>query len=425
VDLLAHSPPSLPIVVYYRNPDPLDDKDEPLEDQDLDEPLDDQNEPLDEPLDDQDEPLDNQGSVKDIVLALQHPERVCRINLQLLSASMREVFKSMRGPFPMLETLQLYCSSFRNKNATLPTTFEAPNLRHLQLSDFTFVPRRLFPLTTTICPSSLVTFSLGEITPVKYKSPAVFAECLAIMPQLKCLKIGYLFSVNGIRHEDGSNREASHSRVVLANLEEFQFKGGSSYLEALSARIEAPSLRKLSITTDAFTHIEFPFLLELISGAADLSFQFARLRFKHNLSLVMDHEELWTGNGAFKLISSGKTLQDTQVLGMLGFKLSAIKSLLIEYPHQRRKADVDRAGWHRVLRLFGDLEILRVANESVHQLESALRPGANDEESAGILLPKLRKIVCYGSKKNFKDFVASRRRAGMDVEVEMGPSNRL
>jgi hypothetical protein len=400
-DLLAHSPP-LPIIVYYGNP----------------------------------EPLDRQDDVNDILLALQHPDRVRRINLHLPSASMQKVFKSMQGLFPILETLQLYCSSYDNKNATLPSTFEAPNLRHLQLSDFTLVPRRLPPLTTAICPSSLVTFSLGEVTPVKYQSPALLAECLAIMPQLKRMKIGYLFPVERKKPQDESSRERSPPQVLLANLEEIQFKGESKYIEALSARISAPSLKKLSITfTDAFERFEFPFLLGLISGAADLSFQFARVRHKGNLSLVMDHKELWTGCGAFELILDGHTVPVreelelvAQLFDALEFKLSVVKSLLLEYAQGSSfwSANVDRAMWHRLLRFLSDLETLRVADKFVSELDSALQPDTNDEESVRMLLPKLRTIVCYGAEvKNFEAFVASRKLAGMDIKVESGPRNRL
>jgi hypothetical protein len=395
-DLLAHSPP-LPIIVYYGNP----------------------------------EPLDTQDDVNDILLALQHPDRVRRINLHLPSASMRKVFRSMQGPFPVLDTLQLYCSSYDNKDATLPSTFEAPNLQHLQLSDFTLVPQRLPPLTTAICPSSLVTFSLGEVTPVKYQSPALLAECLAIMPQLKRVKIGYLFPVERKKHEVGSSRKKSPPQVLLANLEEIQFKGESEYIEDLSARISAPSLKKLSITfTDAFERFEFPFLLGLISGAADLSFPFARVRHKGNFSLVMDHKELWTGCGAFELIFDGYSMSVTQQLelttelfGALEFKLSAVKSLLLEDAQGSswKSSSGDRAKWHRLLRFLGGLETLRVANWLVSGLDSALQPNAKDEESVRALLPKLRTIVCYGAEvKNFEAFVASRKHAGMDVKVESG-----
>ena len=34
---------------------------------------------------------------------------------------------------------------------------------------------------------------------------------------------------------------------------------------------------------------------------SDLAFQYARARFKDDFSIVIDHDELWTGRGAFEL----------------------------------------------------------------------------------------------------------------------------
>jgi len=272
-DLLAHSP-AVPITIYYGNP----------------------------------EPYDPQNDLENIRLALLRRDRVCRINLHLPSSSLREVFEYMKGSFAVLETLQLYCSSLENKDARLPSTFEAPKLRHLQLSDFALVPQKTPPLNTTICPPSLVSFSLGEVAPVKYQSPALFVKCLSVMPQLKCLKIGYLFPVEEqTTNRDKSSQQASHSTLRLTNLEELQYHGGSDYFEVLAARITAPSLKKLSLTfTDSLEDVTLPNLSVLIRGATDLSesCKFARVRFKDNTSIVMDQNELWTGRGAFELMFS-------------------------------------------------------------------------------------------------------------------------
>lgn len=69
-DLLANSPP-FPLVVYWGNPGTFDKKD----------------------------------SVKNILLALDHRDRVRRMTLYMPESSLRNVFSSLDGPFPMLETL--------------------------------------------------------------------------------------------------------------------------------------------------------------------------------------------------------------------------------------------------------------------------------------------------------------------------------
>ena len=416
-DLLAHSP-AVPIAIYYGNP----------------------------------EPYDPQNDLESIRLALLQRDRVCRINLHLPSSSLSKVFNYMKGTFPVLETLQLYCSSLTNECARLPSTFNAPKLRHLQLSDFALVPQKTPPLNTTICPPSLVSFSLGEVVPVKYQSPALFVECLSVMPQLKSLKIGYLFPV-----EDKSRQQASHSTLRLTNLEELQFHGRSDYFEALAARITAPSLKKLSLTfTDLLEDVALPNLSVLIRGTTDLSesCKFARVRFKDNTSIVMDQNELWTGRGAFELMFSLVPMQisfETQlktaihVCGELPLA-SDVTSLLLEYARanqwslsspptsystvgenrsESEKLDVYRKMWHGLLGPFKTVDTLRVAGHFVDELDNALKPDAGDGNSVRTLLPKLNRIVLYGPVKDFKPFVEARKRAGSEVMVESGPKNRL
>jgi hypothetical protein len=408
-DLLAHSP-TVPIIIYYGNP----------------------------------EPFDQQDDVEGIRLALQRRDRVCRINLHLPSSSLRKVFKYMNGSFPVLETLQLYCSSLQNEDAKLPSTFEAPKLRHIQLSDFRLVPQATPPLSASagMFSPSLVSFSLGEVMPSQYQSVAHFVECLSVMPQLKNLKMGYLFPVE----VDETIQKASTLR--LGNLEELQFHGFSPYFEALAARITAPSLKKLTLTFTDNLDVRLPNLSDLIRGATDLSesCKFARVRFKENTSIVMDQNELWTGRGAFELMFSlhptitsfVRQLEAAiHVCGELPLA-SGVTSLLIEYARANKwssppqywsrssqEAGIDRKLWHRLLGPFENIDTLRVADRLVEELGNALRPDAGDGDSAPTLLPKLNRIVLYGPDKGFEPFVEARKSAGSDIVVESGQKHRL
>jgi hypothetical protein len=378
-DLLAHSPP-LPIIIYYGNPEPFDEK----------------------------------GNVEGIRLALQHRERVCRINLHLPFPSLREVFESMDGPFPALETLELYCSSRENKNARLPPTFEAPNLRHLQLSDFTFAPLQTNPPTAAICPQSLITFSLGAASSTEDWSPVLLAECLEAIPQIRCLQIGYLFPARGFRGVSKANEEVP--TFLLSDLEELQFQGDSDYFEDLAARITAPSLKKLFITfINSYNHPSFEKLKRLIDESKNLRFKFARVKFKDDIfSIVMDHSELWTGRGAFELIfdmhSSWHTLDRnndavSKICDALDHMLPQVQSLLLDHVQAQGTRESSKwdtgperkrvVMWHGLLRRFENVETLRVANRLVDELDRSLKPGARDKGSVGSLLPQLKTIVWY------------------------------
>jgi hypothetical protein len=96
---------------------------------------------------------------EDILLALQHHDRVRRIRLQIPIPNLRKIFIAMDEEFPMLEFL--YVEALGDDDYTsliLPTTFQAPYLRHLSLNSVVYLG---FPLITTA--TGLVTLVLGPI----------------------------------------------------------------------------------------------------------------------------------------------------------------------------------------------------------------------------------------------------------------------
>ena len=333
----------------------------------------------------------------------------------------------MKGTFPALETLELHNSSPTIASARLPGTFKAPNLRHLRLSDSTLGYWLLLSSATTI-PTSLVSFSLGEVT----FPPGLLIECLSLLPHLKSLNIGYLFPVEGTRDDapDQADQQVS-APLVLPNLEELQFQGVCNYFERLAAQICAPLLKKLSITfsdgpsaSGVGLHLS-----QLIDGAPNLKFNFARVRFKDGVSIVLDHNELWAGRGALELrfkmhllILDQQIALAAQVCDRLASTLSTVQSLLLEYAEHPPQHCID-ARWYEVLRHFDNVKTLRLAHCLVDDLGQLLRP--DDEGKVLTLLPRLQEIVCYGPDEGFSAFVEARRLAGRPVHIVSGPKNRL
>lgn len=406
-DLLANSPP-LPLIIYWGNPGTLD----------------------------------TDKSAKNILLALNHRDRVRRMTLHLSEDSLCSLLSSMNGPFPMLETLQLYCSSSGNlrPRTALPTAFKAPNLRHLHVSDLKLMPPSTQLLNDVATRPSIVSFTVGEIS----TKQATLMECLALMPHLKVLKIGVFFSIPSESTED-AEKELCHGSqpespsLALTDLEEFEFQGTYDYLEALAARISAPFLKKLSITVtngvieEDFDTTTFKYFSRLISGAAGLAFQFARVRFKDGFSIVMDHDELWTGRGAFELKFNNRAYHFEANIGhvanicrMVASMPSTVQSLLLEDANRNSwHPKPKREGWHDLLRVFDNVKTLRVAGRFVGELDKALEPQANDNNDGPALLPRLQEIVRYGPEDEFAAFVQARQVAGSPVRVVNGPKNRL
>ena len=336
--------------------------------------------------------FDTDDSLENILCALKHPDRVRRITLRMCVRSLHKIFSSVKGPFPILETLQLFCS-FDSGPCINPSRFEAPKLRHLQLSNLTILSpstqsQLLFKNASYAASRrSIVTFSLGEIT----TTPAALSAGLASMPCLKVLKIGVAFSIRTAR----TNRMERHlltgdkpepASLNFGELEEFEYKGTSDYLEAIAARITAPFLKKLSVEIFNAVYLPnfttFKHLSQRISKIVDLSFQFARVRFKEGFSIAMDHNELSTGRGAFELIFKHRVYYPDLNIGLvanicrvLAPKPSTVQSLLLDGGVRTNwDPSQDREGWRELLRVFKNIKTLRVTGRFVELLNEALKP---------------------------------------------------
>jgi len=178
-----------------------------------------------------------------IVAALEHNDRVCRIHLQEVSSSLWEaVLAATQEPFLALTEMELHTSA--KEPLTVSDSFlggSAPNLRYLRLS---CVPFRGLPklLSST---THLVTLHLLGIPHSGYISPEAMATALSALTRLKeyCLE----FRSPRSCPDRGRRRPPPPTRSVLPALTEFIFAGASEYLEDLAARVDAPLLDRLEI----------------------------------------------------------------------------------------------------------------------------------------------------------------------------------
>jgi len=207
----------------------------------------------------------------DIVLALQHRDRVRRIRLWMLLPNLQRLLVAMDEEFPMLEYLYVAPLAKHDLGLALPRTFQAPHLRHLVLRNFTFA--RASPLLTTA--TGLVTLALQRIHPSSYLCPNVLLQRLSLMPQLETLGIIFHSPIPNRLVE----RQLSHMPVMmhitLPNLRWFAYGGVSAYLEALLPRITAPLLEKLKIFFFNQLNFSVPCLLRFVNTLANLRFHSA------------------------------------------------------------------------------------------------------------------------------------------------------
>ena len=176
-----------------------------------------------------------------IIAALEHPDRVCSVELNGTGSQLEQVSTVMQVPFPVLTHLRLihHLRDFQNA-AVLPPKFLGGSAPCLQEITFVGIPFPSLP-TLLLSASDLVKLRLENIPPTSYIAPDVMAACLVSSPRLEWFIIGFQFA-NPRPHRLYA---PPLSRAILPSLTSFVFKGTSEYLEELVSRIEGPQLSRI------------------------------------------------------------------------------------------------------------------------------------------------------------------------------------
>ena len=387
-DMLAHSP-SLPLTIDYRK-------------------------------------RDHGMTIEDeehVLLALSgwHRDRVDRIRLDLPASSLRKLIMSMDEQFSILEYLIIDPWAKDDTYLILPTSFQAPHLRHLALRHAA-LPMGSPLLTAAV---GLVTLVLGDIPPSAYFPPNYLLTQLSHMSQLETLVIGF--------HSPLSNRDVERQplntletiRITLPNLCTFGFRGVSAYLEALLSRINTPVLRRLGVTF--FNQLTFvvPHLLQFMNTSANLRYSGVQVTFKKDFVGVMAakcgkvpplYMRIMCRHLDWQIAST------VQILSALLPVLSAVDRLNLHYEGDRSSSEWHNEGhrtqWRDLLRLFSNVKTLYVQNGLVEELSRSLR--SEDGEVPLELLPNLEALF-YSAAGNARNaitpFIGERWAVGRPVSL--------
>ena len=360
-----------------------------------------------------------------IILALQHRDRVRHISLLIPIPNLQKVLPTMDDEFPMLDFLFIGRLINHNMGFVLPKTFQAPHLRHLILVNFA-IPIRSPLLTPAV---GLVTLSLGLIHPSAYFPPNDLLQRLSLMPQLEVLRIGFLSPVPNREVEMQLLDTPTTTHITLPNLRSFSFRGVSEYLEALLPRMTTPLLVKLHIIffnqlTFSFTH-----LLQFISTRENLRFRSAGFRFTPQALTMRVYRNSPARTCALR-VDVPCTHLDWQVASAakiydaLRTAFSAVNRITLSSESgftrlEDRGNGADRTHWRELLRSFGNVKTLHLANNDlVVPVSHCLRP--DDGESPMELLPGLNELAYSAriyARGEFTSFIDSREKAGQPVTL--------
>jgi hypothetical protein len=360
-----------------------------------------------------------------ILVALGHSDRVCRIHLSNVTQGLQweKILEAMQVPFPELTDLVLHC--WDGLAPVIPDNFlggSAPRLRYLKTDWIPFlgIPNLLLSAT------HLIRLDLSD-GPYSWDfSPRAMAICLSVLTSLDTLSLSFEFVNSRLR------RRPPITRSILPGLTSFCFKGSSAYLDDLVARIDAPRLDYLSITF-LFDQMNFdtPHLVQFISRTP----RFQEPDEAHvTLDLNAEIKLFWASDDYARLyveISYEDSDADirpssiAQVCTMCFPPLPTVENLQLEVFSRHRvwKVDVENDQWLELLRPFTAVKNLYLSEESAPVIAAALQEliGSRITE----VLPSLRNIFVLGLEpsgplqENLGQFVIARRLFGHHIAISV------
>jgi hypothetical protein len=189
-------------------------------------------------------------SLDNIITGLERSDRIRQIDLDFLNyhttSKIEKLWTAMQVPFPELERLYLSFGHTSYGPVLLDSFLggSAPRLRYLCLDGIPFpgLPKLL------LSASHLVHLYLHHIPHSEYISPEAMAACLSSTSlERLLLEIDSQYPPQSFPNLK-RQRPFPPTRSVLPTLTNFSFKGVNEYLEEFVARIDAPTLYRLSTT---------------------------------------------------------------------------------------------------------------------------------------------------------------------------------
>jgi hypothetical protein len=349
-----------------------------------------------------------------ILLALSYRDRMHHISFWMFP-NVGKFVSVMDDQFPILE--RMYIHSWTG--VVLPVSFQAPNLRFLELWSPS-IP--IGPPLLTTSAAGLVTLGLYGIPASAYFPPSYILTRLSLMLQLEMLTIRFKSPIPNRNLETQSHQTLD--MVILPNLRRFVFQGVSDYLEALVAPISAPSLNILDV--HLFNQLLFIFsrLLQFIQTSENLTFTAVQVNF--NALAVSLYALPWTKFPLVLRIAcrhlDWQVASAVQIVGTLLPILSIVEQVTFSYEehNQSESHNVDRGQWRDLLRPFTNAKTIRVQDDLVTKIFRSLPSG--DGEPPLELLPNLEEVEYSGgsdARDAFTAFLNERQVSGHPVSLRL------
>ncbi|KAH9030270.1 hypothetical protein EDB83DRAFT_2420907 [Lactarius deliciosus] len=312
-------------------------------------------------------------------------ERIRLFRLSITDGVLAEVIALMRKPFPELRTLAI--SSYPGRDTrgqdgpALPRNFlggSAPSLREISFNGIRF------PALPTLLSSAndLVKLIVVNIPKTAYFPPAAFAGCLAVLPKLEELSIGF----QSLPSRTNQTHPPPETRGVLPSLTSFTFVGDSTYLEVVVPLVDTPQLYSVDITYTDQQDIQVTELSKLIvrSGIKPSGLGHAEISFVHDSIAFYSFVETDPDEPNIAI----QVLSDEEI-----DELVDVVRLEVTFDRDWQLADDDTVNdieWLELFRPFTAVEKLRIYEKLAESIDDALEDQTG--EIGDQVLPALKSI---------------------------------
>jgi hypothetical protein len=364
--------------------------------------------------------------LKNMIAALEHPDRVRHISTRNLRGIWEALTGAMQVPFPELTYLQLW------SDYPFVTVLPAGSTPHLRTLKLHHVP---FPVVRDLLLSAgdLVDLSLCKVPCSGYGSTESMVACLSSLKRLESLQL----ETSEYPNQPSPPPQA---RAVLPALAKFSFQGVNKYLEDFTARIETPVLSQLYVSMSLVRHhvFDIPHLRQFIRRARGLEpFRAARVLFEsadswsillefppHGSTLQIERTDL------------SRLPEMYEVCDQLSPLISHVERLefLRRYSlYAPRGVDfvMDSTLIPTLFRSFTAIQGLYVTKTLVEHITSALQEPIRAGERATGVLPNLRDFFLGGpvnmseyDREAIQPFVDARRLSGRPIAIHHWDEDR-
>jgi hypothetical protein len=365
--------------------------------------------------------------VENIVAALEHRDRVDRIELfEVNSSALENLLVEMQVPFLELTDLQLL--SIDETVPVIPESFlgrSAPRLVYLALVGIPFpgLPNLLLSAT------HLVYLLLLNIPSSGYISPETMVTALSTLTSLESFALKFQSPRS---HPDWTDRRLpTLTRSVLPVLTHFSFKGVYEYLDDLVACIDAPRVINLSITFFNDIVFDTPQFIQFISRTPTLkALENAHIVFGDHTAIVgfslqtSEHGSLKAKISCRELDWQVSSLE--QVCTLCLPPLSATEGLYIcrnTYSNEHWQDNIENTLWLELLHPFTAAKNLYLSKEFALRIALALQELSGGRTTG--VLPTLQNIFLEELQpsgpvqESIGKFVAERRLSGHLITISL------